>query len=471
MIVKLLFGLLLTDDDQNFAKSNADDSTNGDGKNCCQSLSIEGQGNCAEQDRDHNQNEGNPCHQLQHNRAAGNLERTFGIRINLTQLQECGEDGQIAHKEQDQVQSEEGPEQFGFGSNDGHDNAQNTNDSSNNAVDDGGANGHVVLGPALGEGGGHVAVLSSVASSVVDTQRPRNHVAEQSDHEQQGNSGNEDAFFSAAHNHNSLDQAGSSVNFISRDAGTDAEAGEQVNGSDNQTADNDCLRNFLLGVLHVVGEGADNFEAEHVEDDNGDKGQAVNVEAGQESREAHVINKAVLDDKVNAHTTNKQSQTNLDNGTDVQDDDTVTDGIAGDDGNDEDKAKLQSQTQADADLNAKGNSNQVGDHNGKRSHPKGEVQPVPPRSTGTPAGSGVSGADPVIKAAVTLISSTQLRGDQAIGEQECDDHEQPPEELAVAENSNRGGCFRDEDDADDSQNNVGQFDFFLHTCLQLLFYI
>ena len=67
-------------------------------------------------------------------------------------------------------------------------------------------------------------MLCSIASSVVYTQRPGNHVAEQSNQEQQRNCSDKDAIFLAAHNHYCFNQTGSCINFVSWDTGTDAKA-------------------------------------------------------------------------------------------------------------------------------------------------------------------------------------------------------------------------------------------------------
>ena len=106
---------------------------------------------------------------------------------------------------------------------------------------------------------------------------------------------------------------------------------------------------------------------------------------------------------------------------------------------------------------------QLRTHHSQRCHPQGEVDPVVPGGPGAPSGVGPRRVDPVVQAAVPGEGGAQLRGDQPIGQQKRQDHEQPPEILAVADGGHRGGGLRHEHHAYDGQHHVRQAEFaFLH---------
>ena len=315
---------LFPTDSQSVTHKNTDESADGDGQDGADGLRIERQGNGTENYGQEDQHQGNIGHDIQQQGTAGDLEGTLSIGIDLAQLQESGENGNIAQQQQNRVGCEEGPEQFGFGSQDFHDHTQNANNDCHDAVDDNGTDGHTVFAPALGENGGHIAVLSSVAGGVVGAQRPGDHVAEQGDQEQHGNGADEQAAVLAAHDHKSFDQTGSGIHFICGDSGNDAEAAEHINSSDDQTADDDSEGDLLLGTVHFIGEGADHLEAQQGEDDDGDGGKAVHIEPGHEGGEAHVVGKAVLYHIVNTHAAHQKGQAYLDHSADIQNNNAVT---------------------------------------------------------------------------------------------------------------------------------------------------
>ena len=115
-------------------------------------------------------------------------------------------------------------------------------------------------------------------------------------------------------------------------------AADQIDGCNDQSADDNGLRDLLFRIAHIVGEGADHLKPQHVEYNDGDKGQTFQIEAGQKAGGRHIVCKAVLDAEVNPHHTYQQSENDLDDSADIQNKDVVADRETGDQRDDQTKA-------------------------------------------------------------------------------------------------------------------------------------
>lgn len=145
-----------------------------------------------------------------------------------------------------------------------------------NAVHDSGAGGHFGLGVFMSEDLRHVAMLCGVVGHVVHAEAPGSHVGEQGDQEHDADDGEQRRCF-AHHGGNGENHAEVGVDLVGRDSRANAEAAEQVDGCNCQATHDDSLRNVAGGVFHGAGEGADNFEAHEVEQDDGQVGQSARI--------------------------------------------------------------------------------------------------------------------------------------------------------------------------------------------------
>ncbi len=163
-------------------------------------------------------------------------------------------------------------------------------------------------------------------------------------------------------------------------------AADQIDGCNDQSADDNGLRDLLFRIAHIVGEGADHLKPQHVEYNDGDKGQTFQIEAGQKAGGRHIVCKAVLDAEVNPHHTYQQSENDLDDSADIQNKDVVADRETGDQRDDPDKGQLNEQTWHRAQREPRSGGDQIRADHGQRRHPQREVQPVPPGGAGAPFG-------------------------------------------------------------------------------------
>ena len=114
----------------------------------------------------------------------------------------------------------------------------------------------------------------------------------------------------------------------------------------------------------------------------------------------------------------------------------------------------------DVELDAEDHAQDVGEHGCQGGDPQGVVDPVVVGDASAPFIAQAI-ADPVVNAAVTVIGGSQLGDDHAVGKQEREDQEDPPEELLVADGGSRSGGLAHEDDADDGRNDRQEGKLFL----------
>ena len=455
--------------DQDLADDDADDGADRDRQIVRQRLRVGRERNRREKDRNEDQRHRHIGEHLAHARSARHAERPLGVRVHLPQLQKRREHRHIAQQQHDQVQREEAPEQRRVGRDRLDHHAQQADDRRHHAGGQRRADGHVVFPPALCKDARHVVVFRRVGCRGVHAHRPRDHVAEECHQKQQRHRADEKAARFACHERHRVDQAGIDADLVRRDRCADAERGKQIDRRDDDAAGNDRLRDLALGVAHVVRIGAHDLKAEEVEDDDGDIRQAVQVKRRQERAPGHVVHKTVFDHVVHAQHTDRQRKQHLDGGADVQDDDAVAHRVKRDPRHDPDKHQLNEQLRNHAELHAGDNRQQLWTHDRERRHPQREVDPVIPRGARAPVRLRVRLVDPVVQAAVTRVGRAQLRRDQPVRQQERDDHEQPPEILAVADGRHRRGRLRHEHHADDRQDDVRQPKFFCVHSKNLLF--
>ena len=218
-----------------------------------------------------------------------------------------------------------------------------------------------------------------------------------------------------------------------------------------------------VGVGHGVGKGADDLKAQKVEDDDGNIAQAGQVELGQEGGGVHGVGGAAADGAVDAQPAHDERQQHLDDRAAVQNPCAVAHGEEAHIDDDPDEGQLDDEGGHKPQLHAGDDADEGGAHHRQRGHPQGEVDPVVP---GHPAGHtppGEGGANPVVQSFVAAEGGAQLRGDEAVGQQEGHDHEQPPEILAVAQRRHGSCRLRHEHHADDGEDGVRHFEsLFLH---------
>ena len=449
------------DGDEQLAQQHTDDRAHGNGQNGGQGLPVRGQRHGGEQNGQADEHHGHIGQHPQHSRASRHPEGPLRLRILPPQSQKRRKHRHIAQQQHHQVQGEEAPEQGGIRAYRLDGSSQQAHRRCHDPADQGRAHGHVVVLPPPGEHGGHVPPLRGVGGGGVDPHGPGDHVAEQRHQEQQGHNAHQHPAGAAGHQGYGVDEAGVHADVPGRHGGPDAEGGEQIDGGDHHAAGDDGLGDLPPGVCHASGIGAYHLKAQEVEDDDGDIRQAVQVEGGQEGPGGHVVDKAVPGHIHDAQHPHRHRQQNLDGGAEVQNDDAVAHRVKGHHRDDPDKGQLDHQGPHRPRLPAQHIPQQLRTHHRQRRHPQGKVDPVVPGGPGAPSGVGPGGVDPVVQAAVPGKGGAQLRGDQPIGQQERQDHEQPPEILAVADGGHRGGGLRHEHHAYDGQHHVRQAEFAL----------
>ena len=302
-------------------------------------------------------------------------------------------------------------------------------------------------------------MLSGVASNGVDAKGPSGHVGKQGD--QEGDADDLEEHGVAHHSLDCNDHAVVGVDGIGRYSCADAKASEQVDNSDGHTTDDDCLGDVLGRIGHIIGHGADNLKAHEVEDDDGQIAQSVGVgELGEEGVCGHIVRKTVLHSKPDAQSANDNGHGDLDQGATVEDPLGVGSLGATHEVDDPHKGKLDTHLGNDVELNTKNHAQDVGEHGCQGGDPQGVVDPVVVRDTSAPFIAQAI-ADPVVNAAVTVVGGSQLGNNHAVGKQEREDQEDPPEELLVANGSSRCGGLAHEDDANDGRNDRQEGKLFL----------
>ena len=302
-------------------------------------------------------------------------------------------------------------------------------------------------------------MLGGVAGDGVDAEGPGGHVGEQGD--QEGDADDLEDHGVAHHGLDCDDHAVVGVDGVGRHGGADAEAGEQVDDGDSHATDDDSLGNIASGIGHVVGHGADDLEAHEVKDDDGQVAKSVGVgKLGQEGGSGHVVRKTVLHGIPDAQGADDNGNGDLDNGATVEDPLGVGSLGAAHKVDDPHKGKFDTHLGNQVELDAKDHAQDVGEHGGQRGDPQRVVDPVVIRNAGAPLVAQAI-AYPVVNAALAVIGGAELGDNHAIGKQEGQDQEDPPEELLVANGGSRCGGLANEDDADDGRNDRQEGKLFL----------
>lgn len=205
----------------------------------------------------------------------------------------------------------------------------------------------------------------------------------------------------------------------------------------------------------------DDLEAHEVKDDDRQVAESVGVgELGQEGGSGHVVRKTVLHGIPNAQSANDNGDGDLDDGATVKDPLGVGRLGAAHEVDDPHKGKIDTHLGDQVELDAKDHAQNVGEHGSQRGDPQRVVDPVVVRDAGAPFVAQAI-AYPVVNAALAVIGGTELGDNHAVGKQEGQDQEDPPEELLVANGSSRSGGLANEDDADDGRNDRQEGKLFL----------
>ena len=302
-------------------------------------------------------------------------------------------------------------------------------------------------------------MLGSIASDGVNTEGPSGHVGEQGDQESDADDLEDHGV--AHHGLDCKDHAVVGVNGIGRHGSADAKASEQVDHGDGQATDDDCLGNVASGIGHVVGHGADDLEAHEVKDDDRQVAECVGVgELGQEGGSGHIVRKAILHGIPNAQSTDDHGNSDLDDRAAVKDPLGVGRLGATHEVYDPHKSKIDTHLGDQVELDAKDHAQDIGEHGGQRGNPQRVVNPVVVRNAGAPLVAQAI-AYPVVNATLAVIGGAELGDDHAVGKQEGQDQEDPPEELLVTNGSSGSGGLANEDDADDGRDDRQKGKLFL----------
>ena len=295
-------------------------------------------------------------------------------------------------------------------------------------------------------------MLCGVVSDEVHAEGPGGHVGEQGQQEDDADDREDRGV--AHHGLDGNDHAEVGVDLVGGDGSADAEGGEEVDRGDGQAAEDDGLGNVARRVLHVAGEGGDDLEAHEVEEDDGEVTQrGGGGEVGQEGVGRHVVGKAVGAGVPDAQAAHCERDGDLEHGAAVEDPLGVRNLEEGHDDDDPHKGELDADDGQGVELEAEDHAQDVGEQGRQRRDPQGEVDPVVPGHARAPfVAEGV--AHPVVEAAVRLVGGAQLGNDHAVGQQEGDDQQDPPEELLVADGGSRGRGLGHEHDADHGEDDA-----------------
>ena len=307
------------DGDEQLAQQHTDDGAHGNGQNGGQRLPVRGQGDGGEYDGQGDERHGDVGQAFEKAVASRYPEGPLRIREPLPQGQKRRKHRQIAQQQHHQVQGEEAPEQGGIRAHRLDGSSQQTHRRGYDPADQRRAHGHLVVLPPPGEHGGHISPLRGIGGGGIDAHGPGDHVAEQRYQKQQGHNTHQHAAGGAGHQGYGIDEAGVHTDVPGRHGGPDAEGRKQVNGRNDDAADNDGLGDLPPGVRHAAGIGAYHLKAQKVEDDDGDIRQTVQVEGRQEGPGRHVVDKAIFRHIHDAQHPHRHRQQNLDGGTEVQD--------------------------------------------------------------------------------------------------------------------------------------------------------
>ena len=125
------------------------------------------------------------------------------------------------------------------------------------------------------------------------------------------------------------------------------------------------------------------------------------------------------------------------------------------------KGKIDTHLGDQVELDAKDHAQNVGEHGSQRGDPQRVVDPVVVRDAGAPFVAQAI-AYPVVNAALAVIGGTELGDNHAVGKQEGQDQEDPPEELHVTHGRCRSSRLDGKDNADNREDDLEQGELF--TC-------